>query len=85
MSWNTSVTFMLAFADVSQNVRLLSSAYVWASSLVTARASAKSALLPAKAMIMLGLPYIEQDAVSRLAECAGLAPFAMHVESYDKS
>ena len=49
-----SLTFMPVFADVSINNKPFSSAYCLASSYSTTRIFDKSALLPAKAITMLG-------------------------------
>jgi len=51
---NISLTFMAVLADVSMKRREFSSAYVLASSYSTILLLARSALLPARAITMLG-------------------------------
>lgn len=54
MARKMSLTFIAVLADVSIKRRPFSSAYPLASSNSTARLAAKSALLPARAMTILG-------------------------------
>lgn len=68
MSVNTSTTPSPVFALVSKNNNPFSAAYVSASSVDTAReVSAKSSLLPTRAMTMLGLACLCSSLTQDLA------------------